>query len=57
MVIFSSFVGEDAATKLEPFATLTPTDSLANRDLEKVYFVLISNCVYVCILSKFYGQR
>ncbi|KAG0616414.1 hypothetical protein M758_5G113500 [Ceratodon purpureus] len=32
----ASFVGEDAAAKLEPFATLTPADSLVNRDLEKV---------------------
>ena len=37
MVSFSSFVGEDAAAKLEPFATLTPADSLVNRDLEKVH--------------------
>jgi len=36
MVSFSSFVGEDAAAKLEPFATLTPAASLVNRDLEKV---------------------
>lgn len=32
----ASFVGEDAAAKLEPFAALTPADSLVNRDLEKV---------------------
>jgi len=32
----ASFVGKDAASKLEPFATLTPADSLVNRDLEKV---------------------
>lgn len=32
----SSFVSEDAAALFEPFATLSPTDSLLNRDLEKV---------------------
>jgi hypothetical protein len=37
VISFSSFVGEDAAAKLEPFATLTPADSLVNRDLEKVH--------------------
>ncbi|XP_024374898.1 hydroxymethylglutaryl-CoA synthase [Physcomitrium patens] len=32
----ASFVSEDAAALFEPFATLSPTDSLLNRDLEKV---------------------
>jgi hypothetical protein len=54
MVSFSSFVGEDAAAKLEPFATLTPTDSLVNRDLEKVYSVL--SFQLFAWLSKFYDQ-
>lgn len=32
----SSFVGNEAAAKLEPFAALAQEDSLVNRDLEKV---------------------
>lgn len=32
----SSFVGKEAAAKLEPFAALAQEDSLVNRDLEKV---------------------
>lgn len=31
-----SFVEEDVSAKLQPFATLSPADSLVNRDLEKV---------------------